>query len=79
MTITEVTSTTISLVSNELNGFLRSDSDEIPASLKQLLKVAECREFQQTLTRVSSALTAEVFAERVQVLFLLLPGIFPGI
>lgn len=51
---------TISLVSNDLNGFLRSDSDEIPASLKQLLKVAQCQEFQETLTRVSSALTAGV-------------------
>lgn len=63
MTIAEAASAsaeTISLVSNDLNGFLRSDSDEIPASLKQLLKVAQCREFQQTLTRVSSALTAGV-------------------
>lgn len=63
MTIAEAASAsaqTISLVSNDLNGFLRSDSDEIPASLKQLLKVAQCQEFQQTLTRVSSALTAGV-------------------
>lgn len=63
MTIAEAASAsaqTISLVSNDLNNFLRSDSDEIPASLKQLLKVAQCQEFQQTLTRVSSALTAGV-------------------
>lgn len=63
MTIAEAASAsaqTISLVSNDLNNFLRSDSDEIPASLKQLLKVAQCQEFKQTLTRVSSALTAGV-------------------
>lgn len=63
MTMAEAASAsaqTISLVSNDLNNFLRSDSDEIPASLKQLLKVAQCQEFQQTLTRVSSALTAGV-------------------
>eukprot|EP01018_Ginkgo_biloba_P040014 Gb_38583 [translate_table: standard] len=63
MTISEAASAsadTIALVSNDLKKFLQSDSDEVPTSLKQLFKIAQCHEFQRALTRVSGALTAGV-------------------
>jgi len=64
VTISEAASAsaqTVSLLSNDVKTFLKSDSDEIPTSLKQLFKLAQCREVNETLTTVSSAMTTGVF------------------
>lgn len=64
VTISEAASAsaqTVSLVSNDVKTFLKSDSDEIPTSLKQLFKLVQCREVNETLTTVSSAMATGVF------------------
>lgn len=48
------------LVSADVNSFLRSDADEVPASLRQIAKLARSEEFVGSLSRVSEALTVGI-------------------
>ncbi|CAM8981659.1 unnamed protein product [Rhodiola kirilowii] len=49
---------TVGIVSRELKGFMQSDSDELPNSLKQIAKIAGSEELSMSITRLSAALTA---------------------
>eukprot|EP00271_Cylindrocystis_brebissonii_P007160 TRINITY_DN20387_c0_g1_i1.p1 TRINITY_DN20387_c0_g1~~TRINITY_DN20387_c0_g1_i1.p1 ORF type:complete len:532 (+),score=58.26 TRINITY_DN20387_c0_g1_i1:241-1836(+) len=48
------------VVSRDLHEFLQSDSDEVPQSLRQLLKLTHCPEFQSTVIRFSGSFTEGV-------------------
>ncbi|WOL10911.1 hypothetical protein Cni_G19670 [Canna indica] len=50
----------VELVSDDLNRFLRSDTDEIPTSLMQLAKIVRSEEFVGSVSRVSEALTVGI-------------------
>lgn len=50
-------SNSFSLVLNDLHGFLVSQEDEVPQSIKQLLKLASSSEAQESIAAVSAALS----------------------
>lgn len=51
---------TVTILSCDLNSFLRSDADELPASLKQVSKIATSDEFAGSISSLSEALTSGV-------------------
>eukprot|EP00249_Psilotum_nudum_P019952 c27492_g1_i1 orf=430-2484(+) len=50
----------VSIVSDDLKTFLRTDGDEVPHSLRQALKVVQCPEFKEAVVVFCAALTQGV-------------------
>ncbi|KMZ65020.1 hypothetical protein ZOSMA_33G00500 [Zostera marina] len=59
---TAISSTTevLALLSNDLNRYLQSTSDELPTSLKQLSKIHTSPEFSNLVTRISESFTSGI-------------------
>ncbi|KAE8675634.1 Detected protein of unknown function [Hibiscus syriacus] len=53
---------TIGVVSKYFNGFLQSESNQIPHSLKQVSKIKSSNEFSQSISKVTQALTAGIYS-----------------
>ncbi|KMZ59165.1 Carbohydrate-binding protein [Zostera marina] len=53
-------SSTLCLLSSDINRFLRSESDEIPSSIRQISKISSSDEFLESVTRISESITVGV-------------------
>ncbi|XP_073103377.1 protein PHLOEM PROTEIN 2-LIKE A10-like [Elaeis guineensis] len=61
---------TINVVSTDVNWFIRSDSEEIPATLRQIFRIVRSEEFRGSVSRVSEAFAVGIIqgfkAERTE-------------